>query len=147
MLRSWWRSSSRSRPRATSSSKRSEITVSSAAIDDRSRILASLLRGFRVLECNKSIALGSAGEFIGDDNRLQDLTELLEVISHRFLRSLPSQTSDEDLRQRSVAEQTCIIVAHHRRSGRDSGEKKTVEMKKAWKETKNGGGEEEEGII
>lgn len=52
----WLRSlrrSSGSRPRtAAPSSKWSEITVSSTAIDDRSRILTSFLRRFRVFECN-----------------------------------------------------------------------------------------------
>ena len=44
------RRSSRSRPRGSSSAKGSQITVGSTAIDDRSRILTSLLRRFCVLE-------------------------------------------------------------------------------------------------
>lgn len=52
----------------------------------------------------EAVALRSAGDAVGDDDGLEDLAELLEVVPHGLLGGLPCQTSDEDLRQRRVAE-------------------------------------------
>lgn len=50
----------------------------------------------------KAIALGSAGELIGDDDSFQDVTILVKVLSHGFLGSFPCQSSHKHLCQRRI---------------------------------------------
>lgn len=51
----------------------------------------------------KSVAFGSAGDFIGDDDGLEDLAIPVEMLPEDVLLRLPCQASDEHLRQRRVA--------------------------------------------
>lgn len=50
----------------------------------------------------EAVALGAAGELVGDDDSLQDLAVLLEVLSHGFLGRLPRQPAHEHFGQRRV---------------------------------------------
>lgn len=52
----------------------------------------------------ETVALGSTGVLVGDDNGLENVAELFEVASHGVALSLPCQTSNEDLRERGVSE-------------------------------------------
>lgn len=127
-----------SRARAARS-ERSQITVSSTPIDNRSGVFASLLSRFGFFEGHlkrnfinniymlsfydswinwisqgsityEAIALGSAGGFIGDNDSFEDLAVLLKVFSHGFFRSLPSQSSHEHFGERGVSELITIVA-------------------------------------
>lgn len=66
----------------------------------------------RANDTYEAVALGSAGELIGDDDGLQDLTVLVEVLSQGLLGSLPRESSNEDFGQRCVPELSVNVVAH-----------------------------------
>jgi hypothetical protein len=57
-----------------------------------------------VLRTDKAVALGAAGELVGDDDGLEDVAEPLEVFVERVLVRLPRQPAHENLGQRRVPE-------------------------------------------
>ena len=66
---------------------------------------------WRYSETYKTVALGSASEFIGDNDSLQDIAVLIKVFSHGFFGCLPSQSSDKHFGQCRVTELSDIAVA------------------------------------
>ena len=52
----------------------------------------------------KSVALGSAGDLVGDNDGLEDLAVLLKMLPKSILLRLPREAPDEHLGQRRVAE-------------------------------------------
>ncbi|CAL1353534.1 unnamed protein product [Linum trigynum] len=69
----------------------------------------------------EAVALGSAGELVGDDDGLEDLAVLLKVVAHRVLGGFPRQPADEDFGQRGVAELLTGVAAHGHDRGNCSG--------------------------
>lgn len=90
--------------------KGSQVAVGSPPVDDRRGIDARPHRRIRVPEGNKSVALGSAGVLVGDDDGLEDLPKLLEVLPHGLLLRLPRQPPHEHLGVGRVPE-----LPHHAR--------------------------------
>lgn len=125
-----------------------EVAVGAAAVDDRCGVLARLLGRVRLLErhlqphhrkkteprarrdtkarmrawsggTDESVALGAAGELVGDDDGLEDVAEALEVLAERVLVRLPRQSSHEHLGQCRVTERRRrLLHLHHLRRRR-----------------------------
>jgi hypothetical protein len=53
---------------------------------------------------DEAVALGAAGELVGDDDGLEDVAVALEVLTEGVLVRLPREPADEHLGQRGVAE-------------------------------------------
>lgn len=62
-------------------------------------------------ETYKSVALGSAGELVWDNDGLEDVTVLVKVFPQGFSGSLPCQASDKDFGQCRVTELPNIAAA------------------------------------
>ena len=63
----------------------------------------------------KSVALGSAGILVSDDNGLQDLPKLLEVLPHGLLLGFPCESPNENLGVGCVSK-----LPHHTRWTHDT---------------------------
>lgn len=63
----------------------------------------------------KSVAFGSAGILVCDDNGLQDLPKLLEVLPHGLLLGFPCESTNENLGVGCVSK-----LPHHTRWAHDS---------------------------
>ena len=59
----------------------------------------------------KAISFGTASEFVGDNDCLQDVPILDEMIIHCFFVSIPSQSSYEHFGQLRVSETSVHVVA------------------------------------
>lgn len=61
----------------------------------------------------KSIAFGSTGGLVGNNDGFQDVAELFEVFLHGVFVGLPSQAADEDLGVSGVAKLACQVSWSH----------------------------------
>ena len=56
---------------------------------------------------DEAVALGAAGELVGDDDGLEDVAVALEVLAECVLVGLPRQPAHEYLGERGVPERRC----------------------------------------
>ena len=72
-----------------------------------------MLKEYRKEEAYKSIAFGSTGGLVGNNNGFQDIPKLLEVFVHGVLVGLPSQATHEDLGVSGVSKLTSQLSWTH----------------------------------
>lgn len=84
-------------------------TLANEPNQNKERALSPSKRG-RTYE---TVALGSAGELVGDDDGLQDLSVLLEMVSHGLLGGLPGEAANKHFGKRGVAELPDGVAHHH----------------------------------
>ena len=121
--------------------ERSKIAISSPTIDDRRRIDTSSHGSVGFPKSNlkskkekskwkknmnknnkmekleeddyKSIAFGSSGGLVGNNNSFQDITKLLKVILHGVFLGLPSQATNENLGVSGITKLACYVRWSH----------------------------------